>query len=125
MMECWLVKGEKWNLPYNFRVRLTHDADVHPEEDYDCYDEEDIAAWKRDDWCFVIIELVPEDEFGVTYEAARDFLGGVEWGVMPEVTIGRDQLEESYIEDMAIEATKEADSIRRKIVDRVSTDRGI
>lgn len=120
LMDSWIVKGEKWDLPYDFRVRLTHDGDVHPMDDYDCYSTEDFLAWKRDEWCFVTIDLVPEDEFGATYEAARDSLGAVEWGMMPEVTIDRARLEESHIRDMATEVSAAADEIRKKIADRVA-----
>lgn len=120
LMDSWMVEGKKWGLHYDFRVRLFYDHDVHPMKDYDCYSTEDFAAWKRDDWCFVIVEVTPEDEFGAIYENARDSLGGVEWGLLANVTIDRTRLEESRIRDMAAEASANADEIRKKIVDRVA-----
>ena len=116
LIDAWTVSGKKWGLSYDFRVRLFHDGDVHPMTDYDCYSPEDFAAWLRDDWCFVTVEVDPVDEFGAVYESARDSMGAVEWGSLAEVTIDRERLQESHIEAMAIEAAASADEIRKKIV---------
>lgn len=119
LMDAWTIVGKKWDLPYDFHVRLTRDGQIDPTKEYDCYDEADISAWERDDWCFVTIELVPVDKFGVVYESASDVLGACEWGQMPEVTICRVQLEESHIKDMASCAAEAADRIRKKIAHAV------
>lgn len=115
LIDAWTVSGKQWGLSYDFRVRLFHDGDVHP-TDYDCYSPEDFAAWLRDDWRFVTVEVDPVDEFGAVYESARDSLGAVEWGSRAEVTIDRERLQEWHIKDMAIEAAASADEIRKKIV---------
>ena len=42
--------------PFTIRAVIEHDSDTKP-TDFDCYDEEQIAAWRRDDWHFVGLVL--------------------------------------------------------------------
>ena len=118
LLDEWMIDGSRWDLPFNFRVRLFHDGDVRP-EDFDCYSEEDIAAWKRDEWHFVTVEVTPEDDFGF-WEQASEILGGVDWGTMPSVTIGRDSLTTYPIEELAREASEKVTKICQEVGDRAA-----
>lgn len=60
-----------------YRVTLTHDTDVRP-TDYDCYTPADVAAWGRDEWCYVVVKvaaIIP----GFDVSESDDYLGGVEY----------------------------------------------
>lgn len=112
-MDSWAIDGKKWDLPCNFHVSLTHDGgETRPDQEYDCYDAEDIAAWKRDEWCFVTVDVTPVDEFKTIYARAMESLGAVEWGDMPGVTITRKSLED-LIQPMAEESVT---SVRSRLV---------
>src|SRR3984893_9910256 len=65
---CWLYRNtqQEYIMTTLFdqngivvRVDLENDLDSNPNE-FDCYDAADIAAWKRDDWCFVTVVATVE-----------------------------------------------------------------
>lgn len=58
------------------RLYVYHDADGKP-ADYECYSDEDIAAWKRDEWTYVGVSVVVMRPDGATGESA---LWGIEQG---------------------------------------------
>lgn len=67
----------------NFRVEAFHDSDTRPEHADDCYNEEDIQAWKDDKWEFVELTITPVVD-GVDITSATSYASGFyEYGSMP------------------------------------------
>lgn len=89
-----------------FRVDVDHDPEAAPFE-ADCYDDEQVEAWKRDRWEYVIVTVTPEFEGELIAECA-DSLSSVEAGDLPGAVndhIGRDELNEYPVKDMIAECT--------------------
>lgn len=96
-----------------FDIRAVVDYDnciLRPDEEYDCYDDETVKAWERDDWTFTVLKVsaIREGiELGVAY------LAGCEYGWMP-TSPGTEPIfispfdETDYIEDLTAEAVSEA-----------------
>lgn len=89
----------EFHLDREFTVRATieHDADTSP-ADYDCYGDEDAAAWRNEDWfyCGVVLSIwVGDDCF-------REHATSL-WAV--EANIGTDN---AYLREVANELLPEA-----------------
>ena len=101
------------NNPRGFTIRATivEDGDTTP-SDYDCYTEEQIEQWERDNWfyCGVILSVY---KAGACLSANAASLWGVECN-FPEVS-------NSYILDVVkeleSEALQEAEIILQKLID--------
>lgn len=61
-------------------VTLTLDDDSSP-LDYECYDESQIAAWRNDEWHYVVIGA--QLQFDGDNVGDCEYLGGVDCGIMP------------------------------------------
>ena len=64
-----------------FSVTLEPDIDSTP-MDADCYEAEDIDAWRENRWQFVTVVVTLQDEQGNDTEF-QDYLSGVEFGYSP------------------------------------------
>ena len=84
------------NAQGDWRIRLVPDSDAKP-FDADCYSAEDIEAWRKDEWSYVGV-IVTDSKTG-----ADAFLWAVEYGLMPEATIGINQIIEEYFDDLRAE----------------------
>ncbi len=62
-------------------ITLTFDDQSSP-LDYECYDESQIAAWRNDEWHYVVIQT--QLQFDGDNVGDCDYLGGVDCGVMPQ-----------------------------------------
>lgn len=62
-------------------LRMEPDDDVSPEE-FECYDQSDLSAWRNGQWQYVTVSAHVEWD-GV--EIGSDSTGGVEHGSLPEV----------------------------------------
>lgn len=108
-----------------FGDRVTVTAALLPDyqtrpEDFDCYDQEDIRAWRDDEWQFVgvvVTVLVGESVLGV------DSLWGVEYGELPTVSVDPLQDEhpvwdhnmvESALAAAAVQAARVADQFKER-----------
>jgi hypothetical protein len=72
-----------WTLPDGWTVKAEMSADewaTHPRDEYDCYDEDDLAAYDRGDWWFAIVVVIVADAAGRTWGASS--IGGVEAGTL-------------------------------------------
>lgn len=99
MIDQWTVNGEKFYLPrWSFRVTLTSDAGLRPENDGEWAKPEDIAAWKRNDWCYVVVTVTPVDRLGRVWEANAYSGGAVVWGTLGDGTvIDRERIEKDQL----------------------------
>ncbi len=62
-----------------YRVELLPDLDITP-FDSDCYDDEDIEAWREDRWEYVSVVVTPLGTLEVDQFELSDSLSGVEFG---------------------------------------------
>jgi hypothetical protein len=62
----------------SYRVDILPDYDTYP-EDFDCYDESQIAAWRNDEWRYVGVVVTPIVG-GFELPLAEASLWGVEYG---------------------------------------------
>lgn len=98
---------EAWTIPgpaaFEWRVELTHD-DGKP-SDYDCYDDEDVEAWKKDEWSFALVHLtlVHVGENGSEIEVGEDYLGNTQWGTGHGWSVGQAEINEYPVMDMKME----------------------
>lgn len=115
-IEHWTISRE--DLPYDFRVEVVKDLDGRP-DDFDCYSEDDVAAWKRDDWEYIIVTVTPVSG-EVAYEGAAQSLGGVEYGFFAGRWLDRKELEQYPLPDLIKEATHEADEIQARMVNAMT-----
>lgn len=61
------------------KASYTFDGDTQP-TDYDCYDDEQIAAWRRDEWWYVGVIVEVTAEVGdATVELANESLWGIDY----------------------------------------------
>ncbi|MCP9209548.1 hypothetical protein [Streptomyces cucumeris] len=95
-------------------MSLTYDTGVLPETDSAWAGAwasvDDIAAWERDDWVYVVVKVVPIDDRGRAWERDASVLSAVVWGTLGDGTsIGRTELEEHPLPGMIEEAM---DSVR-------------
>jgi len=120
IIDSYTIKGSDVGIErYDFQIEIVHDGDVHP-GDSDCYTDKQVAAWKNDEWQFVGVDVVPT-RHGVTVYGAREALFGVEYGdylltneddnVTGRKDIGRDELLEHPIKEMAELAASTADAL--------------
>lgn len=65
-----------------YKVTIEADYDVRPESDGDWASQEDIDAWKRDEWRYVGVIVTPVIA-GTEIEGADDSLWGCAWGTVP------------------------------------------
>lgn len=63
---------------FDIKAVMLADYDSTP-DDADCYSDEDIAAWKRDEWRYVGIEVIAS-RAGV--ELGTDSIWGTEYGTL-------------------------------------------
>lgn len=87
------------NAQGDWRIRLVPDPEARP-FDADCYSAEDIEAWRKDEWSYVGV-IVTDNKTG-----ADASLWAVEYGLMPETTIGMDQIIENYFDDLRAEVVR-------------------
>lgn len=66
---------------FDITARIEHDSDITP-NDFDCYSDEVVAAWKSDRWHYVGL-IVTASRNGI--ELGSDSLWGIEYGDMPGV----------------------------------------
>lgn len=64
-----------------YRVTISYDTRATP-YDFDCYTREDIAAWKNNDWHYIIIDVLPIINGEEIWEA-QESLGRTEYGYSP------------------------------------------
>lgn len=96
-IDTWYVGSKEIN-GLRFRIDIEPDTDVRPDKDYDCYDADDIKAWKEDRWRFVGVIVTPEYKGHAIRECA-DSLWAVEWGELPGASvpdIGREYFETNH-----------------------------
>lgn len=67
-------------------VSLDFDHDTRS-SDHDCYSPEDLAAWRRDEWCYVEVTVALTDCPNVF-----DSLWGVEYGTAPSWSVDMDKI---------------------------------
>ena len=87
-----------------YRIKVMPDTDADP-NDFDCYDDADMKAWRNDEWRYVGIALVVEGYVGdVEINARAGDLWGVEYGTHFPLSdyYVRECLEEAYAELEAI-----------------------
>lgn len=106
--------AQGYTFPEGWIVEATTEPDIDTRPtDYDCYDEADIAAWKRDEWWYVCLLVRVLDEDG--REWGYDILGGCEKGSMPghdhwiDPLKDRDDLLPEMITEACFAAIKEAE----------------
>lgn len=138
MSNNWVITDadEKWD----FRVEVQPDDDGRrPEDDSDVYDaakmekecgpeaaqwaRDAVKAWEDDDWHLAVIVVTPVLKGSeVTFDGARQVLGGCDWGWLPGGEDGegvwtnnRDYARQAWINDMIIEAKGAANELLEKI----------
>lgn len=92
---------ESWTLTHGgigYRVTLEEDHDSRP-YDADCYSEEDIASWKRDEWEYVGVIVQPLIA-GLDPEYFEASVWGVEYGDLARVTIDREHINRYQVPDL-------------------------
>lgn len=108
MIDSWTVDGRgTGHTGWSFRVELAHDTDVRPESDGGWATAEHVAAWKRDEWLYVVAEVTPVDDRGRAWEGDSQVMGAVAWGTLDsETDIGRVEFERDTLPDMIAECMK-------------------
>lgn len=95
------------------------DHDVSP-TDFDCYSPENIAAWRRDEWRYVVVMVSDEDTGG------RAILGGVEYGLTLDdgSTYGMDRIVEDHLDDLRAELTAQLAELLASAKEKVTLIEG-
>lgn len=94
LVDHWYVNST-WNANLWFLVLLEHNEYAHPDE-YDCYSAADEAAWSRDEWGFVDVDVIPVYK-GTRIKYRMASLGATDWGELPHVSIGREHFNASVL----------------------------
>jgi hypothetical protein len=90
---------------FDIRISVVYDDDCHPES-FDCYDEQQLKAWRNDEWTFVGV-IVTASKRGI--ELGVSSLWGCERGWFPGNKEFIDPLVDNpYIEDLVDEAVRSA-----------------
>lgn len=118
IIEQWRIPADKWGHDYSFHVTIEPDVDAHPDE-VDCYTPEQVEAWRRDEWRYVIVTVTPEFD-GVLFPDAAQELNGVEYGQLDGRWVGAGEIEEIHTEDLAGLAAEKADELADKLMKKLS-----
>ena len=98
----WTVEG------FDIVARIEYDCDTRP-TDFDCYDDEQIKAWREDEWFFCgIVLAVSRNGIDLTDHAASL------WGI--DCNLGTDN---DYLSEVCAELEGEALGIARDEVRRI------
>lgn len=101
-----------------FSVQVVPDYDANP-KDADCYSDADIGMWKLDAWRFVGV-IVAVDIDGIEPSWADASLWGVQYGTGDGWYVGRTELLEYPIGELADEAMCNLDKIGQRLTDAVA-----
>ena len=101
------------NNPRRFTIRATimEDRDSSP-TDYDCYTEEEIKQWERDNWffCGVVLSVY---KVGVCLSDHAASL----WGVECNFPNDSNSYIDDIVKELETEALQEAETVLQKLID--------
>lgn len=112
---------ESWSLDapggFEWRVNLAQD-DGKPSE-YDCYDDEDTAAFQNGEWTFVQVHvvLVYTNEDGSEIELGEDYLGNTQWGASHDWSAFQPEINEYPVMDMKMTIWDRVQAMFKDIAD--------
>lgn len=115
LLDWWTVPGARWGVRnMDFKVELKRDGVASPLL-LEGYTEEDLRAFDGNDWCFVILRVVPVDRDLTDLVSAERFLRGVDWGDLPQGRIDREDVTDAQAKDLAIESVRALRSFGVKV----------
>lgn len=85
-----------------YQVRLLPDYDTTP-DDFECYTPKQVAAWKRDEWGFIGVEVSAMLD-GLDPAGFSASLWGIDYGYLPITDQDDNLIGESYDSDEYIRA---------------------
>jgi hypothetical protein len=104
---------------FDIRVSVVYDEDCHPES-FDCYDEQQVKAWRADEWMFVGV-IVTASRRGHSLGSAslwgleRGWFPGAEERFTDPLVHGADD----FIPDLVEQAVLEADEELSRLLETV------
>lgn len=105
MIDWWTVPGERWGIEgLGFKVEIRRDLFAEGAVDLDSFSQTDLIAFAVDEWKLVTVEVVPVD--GGSLEDMPEYrrtVEAVEWGRFTHSVVGRREVTDSPVRDMALD----------------------